>query len=50
MMFVGLLKSSYNDGISAIDDFLEQWDPSAVTLMENMYELQGGSMLKNKKK
>ena len=36
------LKSSYNEVISAVDDFFfDQCDPSTATLMEEVCDLQG---------
>ena len=35
------LKSRYDDIISAIDDFFDHWNPSTVTQMKEVYELQG---------
>ena len=37
------IKSSYDDIISTIDEgFFYQWDPSSVTLIEEVYGAQGG--------
>ena len=36
------LKSSYEDAISAVDDFFYQWDPNTATLMEEVYRQQRG--------
>ena len=38
------LKCSCNDIISAVDDFLEQWDPSIETLMEEVRGSQEGPL------
>ena len=35
------LKSSYNDVISAVNNFLYQWDPRTVMWMEEMCGPQG---------
>ena len=43
---VNRLKSSYDDVISAVDDFFDQWDPSIVTLMEEVCGLQGNNIEK----
>ena len=40
-MYESGLKSSFDDIISAVDDFFDQWDPSTVTLMEEIYVLHG---------
>ena len=38
-----------NDIISVVDDFLDQWDPSTSTLMEEMYgPREKETTLKNK--
>ena len=42
----GPLKSSYNDVISPVDFFFNQWDPSTAILMEEVSRLQ--ERLKNK--
>ena len=31
------LKSSYDDVISVVDDFFDQWDPSTATSMEEVH-------------
>ena len=36
------LKSSYDDVISAVDDFFDQWDPSSATQLEEVYRLHRG--------
>ena len=41
------LKGSYEDIISAVDDFFDQWDPSTATLMEEAGTVSR-TMLKNK--
>ena len=46
-MYKSGLKSSYDDIISAVDDFFGQWDPNTATLTEELCGLQGG-ILKNK--
>ena len=38
---VHCLKNSYDNVISAADDFSNQWDPSPVTAMEEVYGPQG---------
>ena len=35
-MHEGGLKSSYDDAISTVDDFLDQWDPNTATPMEEV--------------
>ena len=38
----GRLKSSYDDLISPVEDFFDQWAKNTVTSMEEMCRLQGG--------
>ena len=38
-MYKDWLKNSYHDVISAIDDFIDQWNPSTATLMEEVCRL-----------
>ena len=33
------LKSSYDDVISAVDEFFDQWDPSTATPMKEVHRL-----------
>ena len=39
--YKGKQKNSYDDAISAVDGFFDQWDPSTSTLMEEVSESQG---------
>ena len=48
LIYKGGLKGSYDDVISGGDDFFDQWDPSTATVMEKVYEMLGGTILKNK--
>ncbi len=41
ILYKGWLKSSYEEIISAVDDFFDQWDPNTVTLMQEVCEPQG---------
>ena len=46
-VYEGGLKSSYDDIISVVGDFFNQWDTNTATPMEEVYEQQWG-LLKNK--
>ena len=41
-MYEGGLKSSYDDVMSAANDFLDQWNPSTAILMEDVCGQQKG--------
>ena len=43
------MKSSFDNHITAIDDFFDQWDPSTVTSIEEVCGPQGGLCWKIKK-
>ena len=38
-LYESRVKSSYDDVISAVDNFFDLWDPSTATLMEDMWGL-----------
>ena len=40
--YEGGLKSSYDDIISVVDDFFDQWDPSTATQIEEICGRQRG--------
>ena len=41
LTYKGGLKSSYDEVISAVDDFFDQWDPRTMTPIEEVCGLQG---------
>ena len=42
IIYEGGLKSSYDEVISSVDNFFDQWDPSTATLMEEVPGPPGG--------